>query len=219
MRVSWVIQGMLFVALVLNLLACGNEAPPMGEAIKNRDSLPVMITHGVSKLISDSGVIRYKLIAEEWEVYDKTIPQRQYFPKGIYLERYDNQFDVNLTITADTAYCFNQNLWKMRGRVAVVNKEDGTQFYSDELYWDMAKHQLSSYTYFHIITPDKDLEGNWFQSDENLSRYHVKRTSGFVPMVEQNKKSTPADTLQQVRDSADVPVLRPAPVGLRKKSY
>lgn len=44
----------------------------MGARVVNRDSLPVMTTRGVSKLITDSGVVRYKIIAEEWRVYDRT---------------------------------------------------------------------------------------------------------------------------------------------------
>ena len=47
-------------------MSCGTEAPPMGNAVYNRDSLPVMITYGVSKLISDSGIVKYKIVSEEW---------------------------------------------------------------------------------------------------------------------------------------------------------
>ena len=54
------------------LAGCGSEAPPMGDAMPQRDSMPVMTTFGVSKLISDSGVMRYKMVAEEWRVFDKT---------------------------------------------------------------------------------------------------------------------------------------------------
>ena len=208
-------QTILSGVWLLLLLSCGGEPPPMGEAVINRDSLPVMLTKGVSKLISDSGVIRYKIIAEEWEVYDKTQPPRQFFPKGIYLERYDKEFKVNLSITADTAYCFDQNLWKMRGRVVVENYEDGTKFTSDELYWDMAKHLLYSRRYFHIVTPDKDLEGNWFESDETLTKYHVKRTSGFLPMKENANDET--NTKADENPLTDSIPLRPAPIGSRRK--
>lgn len=217
---SFVAGALLGWVSLTMLVSCGGEAPPMGEAVVNRDSLPAMITKGVSKLISDSGVIKYKVVAEEWHVFDKTNPPRQYFPKGIYMERYDDKFNVDLTITADTAYCFNQNLWKMRGRVRVVNKAGGTNYASEELYWDMAKHLLYSRCYFRIVTPDKDLEGNWFESDESMSRYHVKRTSGFVPMAatatETDKNIAPQDTTATGSDSLGGTMLRNAPVPTRK---
>lgn len=43
----------------------------MGEAITERDSLPVMTTLGVTTLISDSGVTRYRVNTEEWMMYDR----------------------------------------------------------------------------------------------------------------------------------------------------
>lgn len=223
---SWHAVGLWLWLVVASLfVGCGGEAPPMGEAVTNRDSLPMMVTHGVTKLISDSGVIKYKITAEEWLVYDRTTPPRQYFPKGIYLERYDAQFKPNLTITADTAYCYNQNLWEMRGNVRIVNKEDGTRFSSNELFWDMAKHLLYSRQYFHIQTPDKDIEGNWFESDENMNYYHVKRTKGFVPMLqEQQKAAQPprqeasTDEATEETDSLPDNPRRAAPVPTRRGS-
>lgn len=173
------------LALLLALGAaagCGNDAPPMGAALGNRDSLPVMHTRGVSKLISDSGVVRYKIVAEEWFVYDKTTPQRQVFPKGLFLERYDADFRPDLHITADTAYCYNQNLWELRGRVFVQNEANGTTFSTEELFWDTDRHRLYSNKHIHIITPDRDLQGDRFESNEKMTEYHVWQSSGFVPM-------------------------------------
>lgn len=46
----------------------------MGEAITERDSLPVMTTLGVTTLISDSGVTRYRVNTEEWMMYDRKKP-------------------------------------------------------------------------------------------------------------------------------------------------
>lgn len=186
--------------------ACGNEAPPMGEAVKVRDSLPVMTTYGVSKLISDSGIIRYKIIAEEWRVFDRTQPPRQEFPKGIFLVRFDEKFHVNLYITADTAFWYNQNLWEMRGRVFIKNIENGTTFSTEELFWDMTQHQVYSNKYIHIVEPEQELEGNWFMSDEKMNVYHVKKTKGYMPMPQEggdsNENQDSIATVQREAPSA-----------------
>ena len=39
--------------------------------VYKRQSLPSMKTLGVTTLIPDSGITRYKIITEEWEIYDK----------------------------------------------------------------------------------------------------------------------------------------------------
>lgn len=175
---------MRFLLLLLLILpvACTSDAPPMGPQVECRDSLPVMATRGVSKLISDSGIVRYKIIAEEWLVYDKTVPQRQSFPKGVYLERYDDSASVNLHITADTAFCFDQYLWKLRGRVVMNDREKKITYSSEELYWDMRKHIFYSNAPMTLQEPDRLIRGNWFESDEQMKQYKVGTTSGYMPV-------------------------------------
>ena len=46
----------------------------MGAAITERDSLPVMDTKGVTTLISDSGITRYRVNTAEWLIYDRKNP-------------------------------------------------------------------------------------------------------------------------------------------------
>ncbi|MBO5704371.1 MAG: LPS export ABC transporter periplasmic protein LptC [Bacteroidaceae bacterium] len=174
--------------------ACTSEAPPMGAAIESRDSLPVMTTYGVSKLISDSGIVRYKIIAEEWRVFDKTVPQRQEFPKGLYLERYDNNLRTNLHITADTAFCYDQNLWKLRGHVMINDIEKQLVYQSEELYWDMRKHIFYANTHFIIDEPTRHIEGYWFESDEQMKKIKVKNSSGFMPFATQSSATANADS-------------------------
>lgn len=58
----------------------------MGAAITERDSLPVMDTKGVTTLISDSGITRYRVNTAEWLIYDRKKPPYWAFEKGIYLE-------------------------------------------------------------------------------------------------------------------------------------
>ena len=181
----------LFLLGISPLVGCGSDAPPMGHAIKNRDSIPVMITHGVSKLVTDSGIMRYKIIAEEWRVYDKTNPQRQEFPKGMVMQRFNNNFNVNLYVTADTAYCYGQNLWELRGRAFIRDFERGTTIRSEELFWDMSKHEIYSNVFTHVITPDRELKGYWFRSNEAFTKFHIKQSSGYMPMPENSTQPVP----------------------------
>lgn len=196
---------LITIATASALLSCGSDAPPTCAAIDHRDSMAVMVTYGVSKLISDSGVVKYKVVAEEWQYFDKTTPSRQVFPKGIFLERYDKSYKVDMYLTADTAYCYDNNLWELRGRVFVNEQAKGITYRSEELFWDVRAHRMYSHCPMHIITPDKDLRGDWFEANDQLTDYHVKQTSGYMPMPEEGEETTeieetdveevPADTL------------------------
>lgn len=199
------IIGVLLLLLSPPFLAgCGSDAPPMGNAVTGRDSLPVMVSHGVSKLISDSGVMRYKLIAEEWRVYDKTTPPRWEFPKGIFLERYDDKFKVNLHITADSAWLYEQNLWKLRGHIVLDDQEAKTHLTTNELYWNMRTGEMSSNVYTRLSEPEQEIEGNWFRAtilNKRVTRYHVRQSKGFMPMGD---LGSPASSQPSASDTAQV---------------
>ena len=179
---------LLFMPLWL-LLSCSDGKPPSADAIRQRDSSSVMTTYGVSKLISDSGLIRYKVVAEEWRIYDRTNPPRHSFPKGLLLERFNQQFHIEMYVTADTAYWYNQNLWELRGRVKVWNM-DGTIFNSQLLYWDMRTHEFYSNVYSHIKTPDKEVEGTSFRSDEQMRHYIINNSRAVFPIPDEAEDET-----------------------------
>ena len=98
--------------------ACSGGEKNLAEAITERDSLPSMKTLGVTTLISDSGITRYKIITEEWEIYDKKNPPYWAFEKGVYLEKFDSLFHIDASIKADTAYYYEKKkLWELRSNV------------------------------------------------------------------------------------------------------
>lgn len=141
--------------------------------------MSVMTTYGVNTLISDSGVIKYRIVTERWDVNTTRQPSRWEFMKGIFFEQFDEQFHVQLYIQADTAWYFDQKqLWKLRGRVS-MRKADGELIYnSDELYWDGYKHQFYSTVFSRIVTPERTIEGTRFESDEQMTRYTVSNSTG-----------------------------------------
>ena len=111
-------------AMVMLLLfsSCSGRKKDLGAAITERDSLPVMDTRGVTTLISDSGITRYRINTEEWLVFDRKNPPYWAFEKGVYLEKFDSLFQVEASIKADTAYFYNkEELWKLMGNVDVKN--------------------------------------------------------------------------------------------------
>ena len=172
----------LFAVLVIVLgafSACSQEKEHLAPAINPRDSVANMVTYGVNTLISDSGVIKYRIVTEKWEVNQNRNPSRWIFHKGLLLEQFDLAKHVQAYIQCDTAYYFDiLKLWELRGRVRILTKK-GLRFSSEELFWDERQHELYSNKYSHLITEDKELEGNRFRSDEYMTKYSVKTTKGY----------------------------------------
>ena len=76
-----------------------------------------MVSYGVNTLISDSGVIKYRIVTERWDVNQVRQPSRWTFIKGLFLEQFDEKFHVEAYIQADTAWYYDKmKLWELRGR-------------------------------------------------------------------------------------------------------
>ena len=103
-----------------------------------------MQSWGISTLISDSGVIRYKITAEEWNIYNTTNPPRWTFVKGILLEKFDSTFHIDWFVQSDTAYCHNQQLWELRGRVVIRKPDEFLQGYNFRSNEQMTRYSVSN---------------------------------------------------------------------------
>lgn len=174
------IKHFIFIGLWVSLIlaACQNQVEHTAPAIHARDSVAMMTSYGVNTLISDSGVIKYRIVTERWEVNTNRNPSRWIFDKGILLEQFDEKFHINSYIQCDTAYYFDQQkIWKLYGRVRILTK-DGLRFSSEQLTWDENKHELSSNVFSKLVTPERTLQGSRFWSDEKMTRYMVSNTKG-----------------------------------------
>lgn len=165
--------------LAYMLTGCNQVKQHIAPAVYDSDSLPFLTAHGISNLISDSGRISYRIIAEEWNIYT-TEPQEWTFPKGLFLEKFDPSLKELWHLQADTAYCHDNRVWELRGRVLMRNSA-GTLFRSEELFWDMTEHQIWSTLFMRINTDDEELVGYEFRSDEQMTRYSLINSAGYTP--------------------------------------
>ena len=81
--------GLLCSFCFLLAVSCQEQKEHTASAIHDRDSVAMMTSFGVNTLISDSGVMKYRIITERWEVNEKRNPSRWIFDKGLFLEQFD----------------------------------------------------------------------------------------------------------------------------------
>lgn len=182
-------------AMVMLLLfsSCSGKKKELGDAITERDSMAVMDTHGVTTLVSDSGVTRYRINTEEWLVFDRKNPPYWAFEKGVYLEKFDSIFQVEASIKADTAYFFNkEELWKLMGNVHIQNLK-GEQFDTELLYWDQRAQRIYSDEFIRIEQPDRIITGHGFESNQQMTVYTIRKPEGIFYVDEE---TAAADSLQ-----------------------
>ncbi len=181
------------------LFSCEGEKGHPAAAVHAEDSLPFMHSRGINTLISDSGVMRYRMVAEEWDIYKQgNGPTTWKFMKGLLMERFDENFHVDLYVQSDTAYLHNQKMWELRGRVVIRNIKNEI-FKTEELFWDMDLHEMWGHKFIRIITPERELQGNEFRSNETMTRYWITNSSGAFPVTDTQNQAAPADTIQPLQ--------------------
>ena len=171
--------------LLLLFFSCTAEVEHLAEPIAGKDSLLFMHSRGINTFISDSGVMRYHMVVEEWDIYNGSNGEAATwkFIKGMLMERFDEKFHTDLFVQSDTAYLHKQQLWELRGRV-VVRNVNGDVFRTEELFWDLNKHEMWNTQYMHITTPERELEGTHFYSNEQMTKYSVLNSTGTFPVQE-----------------------------------
>ena len=180
---------LLHITAAFYAAACSGKDKDLAEAITERDSLPGMKSLGVTTFISDSGITRYKIIAEEWCIFDKKEPPYWAFEKGVYLEKFDSLFRIDASIKADTAYYYEKKkLWELRTNVSIRNLK-GDKFDTELLFWDEKKEEIYSDKYIRIEQEDKTITGYGFESNQELTEYTIKNTTGIFT-VENNASNT-----------------------------
>lgn len=203
---------LMMACLLCFFLSCSDVKEHTAPAIHDRDSVSMMTSYGVNTLISDSGVIKYRIVTERWDVNTVKNPSRWSFEKGVFFEQFDEKFHVQAYIQADTAWYYDQKkLWHLRGRVRIRNI-NGLVYQSEELFWDGMKHELYSNVFSKVTTPERSMEGTCFLSDEQMRHYTVSNSKGSFEREdmtgeskeEEQQPKNPADTIQQ-----ETPNLRP----------
>ena len=196
------------------LLSCNEAQEHTAPAIHDRDSVSMMTSYGVNTLISDSGVIKYRIVTERWDVNTVRTPSRWTFEKGVFFEQFDEKFRLQAYVQADTAWYYDQKkLWHLRGRVRIRNV-NGLIFQSEELFWDGVRRELYSNVFSKLITPERTMEGTYFLSDEQMRHYTVSNSKGSFVKEDMTGERKEEETQQTPASPADTtampePVLRP----------
>ena len=176
---------MLMVLLVLVIAGCRRRDVRLrADAVTDRAAMAVLEASDVTTIISDSGVVRYRIKAQTWKVYDKAAPPYWEFPDGIYLEKFNTELEPDASIESDYAF-YNEpaQRWMLRGNVKALNLE-GEQFETPLLFWDQKSESIYSDSSIVITREASIIQGVGFRSNQEMTKYTILRPTGIFPINE-----------------------------------
>lgn len=187
---------MSVISAILSLLAsaCGGGQNHFADAVNDTDTLPTMTAKGICNFISDSGIVKYKMIAEEWLIFEaeENRQGRWDFKKGFFMQKYAPDRSIDWYIQSDTAYCYHDDLWELRSNVVMRNAK-GAVFRTEQIFWDMSAHEIYSSKYMSIKEPDRELDGYNFRSNEQMTKYTIYNSTGMLPVEDIDKEPETED--------------------------
>lgn len=164
--------------------ACSRGEKQKAAAIEDRAATPDMEVKDISTLISDSGVVRYRINAKLWRMYENAQAQYWEFPEGVYLEKFNERLTVEASLVADYAYYDKRaERWQLRGHVHAMN-EMGEEFETPELFWSQPNEKIYSDTTIRITKATSIIEGIGFESNQTMTLYTIQNPTGVFPIEE-----------------------------------
>lgn len=101
------------------------------------------------------------------------------FPEGIYMEFYDELGKLNSTLQANSAYFFKEeNKWRGRGNVIVINTAKQEQLNTEELFWKPDTKKIFTDKFVTIKLQNEVIYGTGLDAAQDLSTYQIKNPEG-----------------------------------------
>lgn len=188
MNRSWSVVLSLF--MILLFISCRNETKDQVTFVFDKETIPIINTDSVTMLISDSGMVKYKVITKTWKMFDEASEPFWLFPDKLYLEQYDSLFNTVVTLRADTVWRYiSDNLWKMRGNVFIRNFQNKT-FESEEIFWDQQKQRIYSNKPVTIKSPNEaTIIADDFESNQQMTQIKMKNVKAPELYLNEDEKN------------------------------
>ncbi len=167
-------QTLLAVFLLLATLIVGCTTPEAAKPVLYEG--PLSEGEDITMHYTEKEVI--KVILKAKKIFEFQNGDRE-FPEGIYLEFYDEFGKISSTLRANSAYFFkDENKWRGRGDVEVINTAKQEQLNTEELFWKPDTKKIFTDNFVIIKLQNEVISGTGLDADQDLSNYKIKNPEG-----------------------------------------
>ena len=143
---------------------------------------PQRIVENMELFYTEDNQVKVKMVAAE--VYEFENGDRE-FPKGLYLEFYDEEGKLETTLRANEAYYFKkEHQWRGRGKVEVKNLQKQEQLNTEELFWKPAEEKIFTDKFVTIRQQTDVIYGQGLEAKQDMSDYIIKKPEGEFAVAE-----------------------------------
>jgi LPS export ABC transporter protein LptC len=164
--------------LLLILTSCNNTE--LKEPVEYNG--PIRMAQNVELFYTEKNQVKVKMVAAELHEF---INGDREFPKGVYLEFFDEFGKMESTLRANHAYFFKkENQWRGRGKVEVKNIASNEQLNTEELFWKPAEERIFTDKFVTIRQQGDVIYGEGLEAKQDMSDYLIKKVMGDFEVKE-----------------------------------
>ncbi len=143
---------------------------------------PLSEAENVELYYTEDEKVKIKMLADL--VFDFENGDRE-FPKGIYIEFYDEFGKLESVLSANHAFYFKKDdQWRGREKVEVKNLAKNEQLNTEELFWVPKQKKIFTEKFVTIRRQDDVIYGEGLEANQDLSNYAIKNPEGDFAVEE-----------------------------------
>lgn len=179
---------LLFAGVSFLIFSCENDIEKI-QSLGEKSEQPEVAAKKIEIIYSDSAKVEMRLTADEVKRFSHVERPYMEFPKGIYVEFFDDSLQIESLIRADYAiYYTDEKVWEARGNVVANNIAKQEKLNTEELFWDENDKTIYSNSFSRIENPDGTFYGDeGFESNQKFSKWRLKGSRGTVNLKDQQE--------------------------------
>lgn len=176
----------VFAGVIILFYSCEKSDIEKVNTLTKHLDAPTMAVINTEIIYTDDAAIQIKITAPEINRYLDIKEPYSEFPKGLNVQFYDSTQTPSSFIRANYAiYDEEENIWTAENDVVAIN-EEGDTLNTEYLIWDMNTKKVYSDRFVRIVNKDGIIHGTGFESNQDLSNWKIKKTSGTINIKDEN---------------------------------
>jgi LPS export ABC transporter protein LptC len=181
-KYSMIKGSLLLLSVVLICASCKNDLQEV-KRVASDVVLPVSTTKNVEMTYSDSARLRARIEAPLRESYIGE-EAKVVFSKGIKVQFFDLTGKLESKMIANYAVSYTkEDRMEARNNVVVENTS-GDKLETEHLIWDQKEDRIFSDVFTRITSPDRVIFGDGFESNQDFSKYRIRKVRGIIDLKE-----------------------------------
>ena len=172
----------LFLISIL-IFSCSEEKiKPVVDSSAQGGEIPSQESWNSKVIFTEDGNIKAILYSDHLRTYDET---KETLLEGVKIDFYDEDGTKSSTLTSKRGKVdeTTKDMFAIDSVVAV--SDSGVTLRTEELMWNNSKRKITTDKFVTIISPDEQIQGYGFESDQGLDNYVIYNITYVTEMKEE----------------------------------